>query len=92
MNENGNPASVSDFTEPLAEQLIGFRRELHRNPELSFAEHQTTERILETLRAAGLSPQKMAETGAFVDIGQGPIRIAFRADIDALPVVEETNL
>ncbi|MGX1592675.1 amidohydrolase [Glutamicibacter sp. NPDC055491] len=92
MNENGNPASVSDFTEPLIDQLIGFRRELHRNPELSFAEHQTTERILETLRAAGLAPQKMADTGAFVDIGEGPIRIAFRADIDALPVVEETNL
>lgn len=92
VNENGNLASVSGFTEPLIDQLIGFRRELHRNPELSFAEHQTTERILEALRAAGLSPQKMADTGAFVDIGEGPIRIAFRADIDALPVVEETGL
>ena len=92
MNENGNLASVSGFTEPLIDQLIGFRRELHRNPELSFAEHQTTERILEALRTAGLSPQKMADTGAFVDIGEGPIRIAFRADIDALPVVEETGL
>ncbi|UYQ78250.1 amidohydrolase [Glutamicibacter sp. JL.03c] len=92
MNEYDNVASVSDFTEPLIDQLIDFRRELHRNPELSFAEHQTTRRILETLQAAGLSPQKMTSTGAFVDIGQGPIRIAFRADIDALPVIEETDL
>ncbi|MGQ3382257.1 amidohydrolase [Glutamicibacter sp. TV12E] len=92
MNDYDNVASVSDFTEPLIDQLIDFRRELHRNPELSFAEHQTTERILETLQAAGLSPQKMTDTGAFVDIGQGPIRIAFRADIDALPVIEETDL
>ena len=92
MNEYDNVASVSDFTEPLIDQLIDFRRELHRNPELSFAEHQTTQRILETLQSAGLSPQKMANTGAFVDIGQGPIRIAFRADIDALPVIEETDL
>nr|WP_244652571.1 amidohydrolase [Glutamicibacter sp. FBE19] len=72
--------------------MIDFRRELHRNPELSFAEHQTTERILERLRSAGLSPQKMTNTGAYVDIGEGPIRIAFRADIDALPVIEETDL
>ncbi|NQD42400.1 amidohydrolase [Glutamicibacter halophytocola] len=92
MNDYDNVASVSDFTEPLIGQLIDFRRELHRNPELSFAEHQTTERILERLRSAGLSPQKMTNTGAYVDIGEGPIRIAFRADIDALPVVEETDL
>ena len=92
MNDYDNVASVSDFTEPLIGQLIGFRRELHRNPELSFAEHQTTERILERLRSAGLSPQKMTNTGAYVDIGEGPIRIAFRADIDALPVIEETDL
>ena len=92
MNDYDNVASVSAFTEPLIDQLIDFRRELHRNPELSFAEHQTTQRIMETLQAAGLSPQKMSDTGAFVDIGQGPIRIGFRADIDALPVLEETDL
>lgn len=92
MNDYDNVASVSDFTEPLIGELIDFRRELHRNPELSFAEHQTTERILERLRSAGLSPQKMTNTGAYVDIGEGPIRIAFRADIDALPVIEETDL
>jgi len=92
VNDYDNVASVSAFTEPLIDQLIDFRRELHRNPELSFAEHQTTQRIMETLQAAGLSPQKMSDTGAFVDIGQGPIRIGFRADIDALPVLEETDL
>ncbi len=92
VNEYDNVASVATFTVPLNDQLIDFRRELHRNPELSFAEHQTTARIIEALSAAGLNPQKMEATGAFVDIGEGPIRIAFRADIDALPVVEETNL
>ncbi|TAP25891.1 amidohydrolase [Glutamicibacter sp. M10] len=92
VNEYDNVASVATFTVPLNDQLIDFRRELHRNPELSFAEHQTTARIIKALSAAGLNPQKMEATGAFVDIGEGPIRIAFRADIDALPVVEETNL
>src|SRR5699024_44600 len=88
----GNLGSVKDWTESLTPELIEFRRELHRNPELSFAEFQTTERILEALRAAGLNPVKMERTGAYVDVGEGPIRLALRADIDALPVLEETEL
>ncbi|MGP9488146.1 amidohydrolase [Glutamicibacter sp. AOP33-2CA-4] len=92
MNENGKLASVQPWTEPLLPALIDFRRELHRNPELSFAEHQSTARILAALRAAGLEPVAMEQTGAFVDVGPGPIRLGLRADIDALPVVEETGL
>lgn len=92
MSELGNLGSVKDWTESLTPELIEFRRELHRNPELSFAEFQTTERILEALRSAGLNPVKMERTGAYVDVGEGPIRLALRADIDALPVLEETEL
>ncbi|NAZ15492.1 amidohydrolase [Glutamicibacter soli] len=92
MSELGNLGSVKDWTESLTPELIEFRRELHRNPELSFAEFQTTERILEALRSAGLHPVKMERTGAYVDVGEGPIRLALRADIDALPVLEETEL
>ena len=92
MSELGNFGSVKDWTESLTPELIEFRRELHRNPELSFAEFQTTERILEALRSAGLDPVKMERTGAYVDVGEGPIRLALRADIDALPVREETEL
>ena len=92
MSEIGNAGSVAIWSRPLLPALINFRRELHRNPELSFAEFQTTERIIETLRAAGLEPVNMQETGAYVDIGEGPIRLGLRADIDALPVLEETDL
>ncbi len=92
MSELGNAGTVKDWTESLTPELIEFRRELHRNPELSFAEYQTTERIMEALRAAGLDPVKMERTGAYVDIGEGPIRLGLRADIDALPVLEETEL
>ena len=92
MNENGKLASVQQWTEPLLPALLDFRRELHRNPELSFAEFQSTARILKALREAGLDPVPMEQTGAFVDVGQGPIRLGLRADIDALPVLEETGL
>ena len=77
---------------PLLEELIAFRRDLHQHPELSTKEFRTTDKIVESLEAAGLHPVRLDGTGAYVDIGEGPLRIGLRADIDALPVLEETNL
>ncbi|WP_018134798.1 amidohydrolase [Acaricomes phytoseiuli] len=86
----GVPAdeSVLPWLEPLLPELIEFRRDLHRHPELSRHEFRTTDR----LSAAGLKPRRLEPTGAVVDIGQGPIALALRGDIDALPVLEETGL
>ena len=77
---------------PLLGELIAFRRDLHRHPELSTKEFRTTDKIVEALAAAGLDPVRLEGTGAYVDIGEGPLRIGLRADIDALPVLEETEL
>ncbi|UYB37604.1 amidohydrolase [Arthrobacter koreensis] len=77
---------------PILGELIDFRRDLHSHPELSHKEFRTTDRIVETLEAAGLQPKRLENTGAYVDIGDGPIGLALRADIDALPVLEETSL
>lgn len=84
--------SVTPWVAPLLGGLVAFRRELHANPELSFVEYKTTERILTALRAVGLEPVALEETGAYVDIGTGPIALGLRADIDALPILEETGL
>lgn len=84
--------SVAPWVTPLLERLIAFRRDVHANPELSFHEHRTTALIASTLRQAGLEPVLLEGTGAFVDIGAGPIALALRADIDALPILEETGL
>lgn len=73
-------------------QLIEFRRAVHQNPELSFMEFNTTERIVAQLEAAGMKPQRFEGTGCFVDIGSGPYAVALRADIDALPILETTGL
>lgn len=93
-------ASALDLTQPvfasrirtLVPELIRFRREVHQNPELSYLEKKTTERIFRTLTDAGLSPKHLKGTGCYVDIGEGPLAAAFRADIDALPIQEETDL
>ncbi|GGH62650.1 amidohydrolase [Rothia aerolata] len=73
-------------------ELIDFRREVHQNPELSFVEHQTTQRIYHRLREAGMNPVLLEGTGCYVDLGRGPFAVALRADIDALPILEQTGL
>ncbi|WP_104117912.1 amidohydrolase [Arthrobacter sp. B1805] len=77
---------------PLLAELTEIRRDIHRHPELSYKEHRTTDLIVARLAQAGLVPRRLEGTGVFVDIGQGPLRLGLRADIDALPIIEETGL
>ncbi|ALE91456.1 N-acyl-L-amino acid amidohydrolase [Arthrobacter alpinus] len=83
---------VGPWLEPLIDEIIEFRRDLHAHPELSFQEYRTTTVIYDRLLAAGLAPRRLEGTGVMVDIGEGPITTALRGDIDALPVIEETGL
>jgi len=76
-------------------QQIKWRREFHQFPELSDEEFRSTEFIKNELKKARLKirPTKM-KTGVSADlIGEktGPV-VAIRTDIDALPVIEATNL
>ncbi|GAA3760617.1 amidohydrolase [Spinactinospora alkalitolerans] len=75
-------------------EFIEFRRDLHMHPELAFAEHRTTQRLLERLRGVGLEPVPLPQgTGLVCDIGpdDGPT-VALRADIDALPLTDEKDV
>ncbi len=83
---------VTPLVRSLESDLEAFRRDLHSHPELSYEEHRTTARILELLTEAGLEPVKLQDTGAYVDIGEGPLVLGLRADIDALPLPERTGL
>ncbi|MBD0856234.1 amidohydrolase [Corynebacterium striatum] len=75
-------------------EVISWRRHIHRHPETSNNEVKTTNFIARTLKEYGLQPQRFPETGLMVDIGPDTElgRLAFRADIDALPVTEVTGL
>jgi amidohydrolase len=73
--------------------VVAVRRALHARPELSFQEVETTRLIEERLAEMGLAPYRLAPTGVLADIvgdAPGPT-IALRADIDALPIQEETG-
>jgi amidohydrolase len=73
-------------------EMQSIRRHLHMHPELSFKEFETSAFVAATLKEVGLEPVIMAETGVVAHIGQGDTCVALRADIDALPIVEETGL
>lgn len=66
---------------------------LHAHPELSMQEHQTAAQITTLMSDLGYRTQACGGTGvvAWLENGDGPV-VAFRADIDGLPVEEETGL
>ena len=75
------------------DKLIQTRHYLHRHPELSGQEYQTTiflKNYLEDLEIRILDSN--LKTGLIAEIGSGQPIIALRADIDALPIFEQTNL
>ena len=77
--------------------LIAWRRHMHQNPEVAFEETQTTEYLEAFLRCFGVDAiDRPTKTGLVAHIlGKKPGRcatVAFRADIDALPMQEENDL
>ncbi len=74
------------------DEMVDLRREVHRLPELAFAEHHTTGVIRDHMGALGIGEAvRVTETGGiFVMEGGRPGRsVVLRADIDALPVQED---
>lgn len=75
--------------------LVAFRRDLHRHPETGFAVTRTAARIAAILSQAGLRvTEGVGGSGLVATLARGPdeTAIALRADMDALPIDEGTNL
>ncbi len=76
-------------------RLVDIRRDLHKHPELGWKETRTAARICETLDELAIPYRKgIGGTGVVAEIAgrrEGP-SIALRADMDALPIQEETGL
>lgn len=74
-------------------QLKTWREALHRIPELGMEEVKTTAYLKKELEAMGYHPQPLLETGLYVYVDAGKqTTLAFRSDIDGLPIIEETKL
>ncbi|MEO5597239.1 MAG: M20 aminoacylase family protein [Novosphingobium sp.] len=82
---------IADLISP----LVALRRDIHAHPELGYKEHRTAARIAAELRAVGLEVHEgIGGTGvvAILRAGDGPRTLGLRADMDALPIDEQTGL
>ena len=87
--------SAIAIDEALFREIVEARRDLHRHPELSWNEHRTAARVCEFLDRLGISyVSGRASTGIVAELpGTADVPcVALRADMDALPVHEETGL
>ncbi|WP_188260312.1 M20 aminoacylase family protein [Azospirillum tabaci] len=83
-----------DGTEALTAEMTAWRRDLHAHPETAFEEERTSDFVAEKLASFGLEVHRgLAKTGVvgLLRNGEGPA-VAFRADMDALHIHEQTNL
>ena len=75
------------------EELTEIRHYLHQHPELSSKEYQTTAFLKDRLEGLGIRVLESGlKTGLIAEIGSGHPVVALRADIDALPILEQTSL
>ena len=87
-------ATLSQSIQADMPQLMALYRDMHANPELSMQEHRTPGKIAPEMRKLGFTvTEKVGKTGmvAVLRNGPGPV-LMLRADIDALPVKEQTGL
>ena len=85
---------IKEESKSISDWIVKIRRELHEHPELMYEEFRTSELIrreLDKLDIQYIHP--IAETGVLASIGNGngPC-VALRADMDALPIHEETDV
>jgi amidohydrolase len=91
-NAMGDP--IRKRIRELTDELVGLRRDFHRHPELGFQEHRTAEKVEGYLRGIGLTTHRLAGTGVAAvleGVKPGPV-LMLRADMDALPIQEETEV
>lgn len=83
-----------DKAEALKDEIVRLRRDIHAHPELGFEEVRTAALVADTLAEIGYGDVKtqVGRTGVTAEIGTGSgPTIGIRADMDALPILEETE-
>ncbi|MGB3696123.1 MAG: amidohydrolase [Gordonia sp. (in: high G+C Gram-positive bacteria)] len=87
-------AVIDDWLAANLGRVVGWRRAIHAEPELSMAEFSTTATVVKILSEAGLAPRVLPKgTGVVCDLGPTDRpRVGLRADLDGLPIPEQTGL
>src|SRR5690606_21415487 len=90
---------MSKVVEKLKQEVIAWRRHFHENPELSYKEFQTSEFVYQQLKQMPSMEVSRPTATSVLAVLKGqkhsvddPLTIAFRADMDALPIQEEADV
>ncbi len=76
----------------ISEELIEWRRDFHMHPEIGFELHRTSRIVAGELEKMGYRVRRgVGKTGVVAEIGEGGKVIAIRADMDALPILEQND-
>ena len=77
----------------ISEELIEWRRDFHMHPEIGFELHRTSKIVADELEKMGYRVKRgVGKTGVVAEIGEGGKLIAIRADMDALPILEQNQV
>jgi len=90
-----DPTPLPLPSDSVLDEVVELRRDFHRHPEVSFQERETSVKISERLRQLGLELKPCpTETGAvgMLDSGRPGKTVMLRADLDALPIFEESGV
>ncbi len=76
----------------ISEELIEWRRDFHMHPEIGFELHRTSKIVADELEKMGYRVRRgVGKTGVVAEIGEGGKVVAIRADMDALPILEQND-
>ena len=76
----------------IAEELIEWRRDFHMHPETGFEVQRTAAIVADELERMGYRVRRgIGKTGVVAEIGEGGRMVAIRADMDALPILEQND-
>jgi amidohydrolase len=85
---------LSQYVADVTDEMVDVRRDLHAHPELSWQEERTCTVVARRLELEGVAVQAMPRSGLVAEVGDaastGPV-VALRADLDALPLDDETT-
>jgi metal-dependent amidase/aminoacylase/carboxypeptidase family protein len=90
-----NPMNIKELIQPYKDLVINTRRDLHRIPEVAYTEEKTSAYVADYLKREGLAVTTgIARYGVvgLLETGRPGPTLLVRADMDALPIHEETGL
>src|SRR6476646_8645946 len=94
MPEISTASAALERVRTYQKDLTDIRRDIHANPELGLETHRTADIVAKLLQSWGIEVHRLVNSAAVVGVlrsGNGPRSIGLRADMDALPIHEQTG-